>query len=311
MDDQFGKDNGARGGDWQQPQEEQVSAPATYNPTTGAAQLSEGIGGFDESSALFPRFKDEIKWFWGVLKGPLLKGIALVWAVRLLVFIGVELLGIVLHIAGVGPTLFSLLGGLQGLVSFVCGVANLVLGIAFFRIAHDMRTGFLQQKPDSVRGAIDYVKPVFIPVLIATLVSLVAIMLGSALCLVPGVLAFVALFPVRYIAATHPDQDFSKNMESSIDLGKRYWGALLVLAAMMIAVAIVPLLLNFTINSIAGLINVAAVTNFGSVASALVVGISNSFAAIASTVLSLLMFAALWCLEGGVVSTLVRARKGD
>ena len=326
MDDQFGRNNG---GDWNQAHGQQgqptgaqagadqgVPSPGaqppaamSYNPNVGSDQLREGTGSFEDSSALFPEIKEEVAWFWGALKGPMLKTIALIIGVELLVAVGVELLSVVLHIAEVGPTLFSVLGGLEGLVDFIGGIAVTLLSVSFFRIAHDTRTGFLSEPPGSVRASIDYVKPVLLPVLLATLVSGVAIAFGAAFCLAPGVIAFIALFPVRYIAATHPDQDFSRNMESSIDLGKRYWGALLLLGVGVFVITLGLSLVNMITVAISTTINTAALMNFGSVASAVVLGASNMTADLVGALVAFALFVILWCLEGGVMSTLVRAKK--
>ncbi len=301
--------NNQGGGDWSSHPTEKPDEPASLSYADYSKQNQSGkkeMGSLDDSTKLIPEIKSNVALFASYLKGPILYAIAAILAIRLLFSVLVAGVSVVLGIAEAGPTLFSVLGGFEAFVGVFFGFAASVYTYAFFRIGHDRLTGLEQEPPASIKDAIQSVTPVMLSVVLAVLVSHSVTAIGTLMCIVPGVLAFVVLSPSRYLAATRPDLGFQDVLDKSITTGMRYWGAMVGLLAVIVAVIFVQNIGLAILEAISTAIMAAAVDNFGAVAFSLTGGILSIVVAIASFVLGLLTMVVAFCVEGGVMSVLTR-----
>jgi hypothetical protein len=269
--------------------------------------LAEGIGTLDDSTALFPEIKASVGQFFGLLKGPIMFALTgLQLAVTLLSILAM----MVLSIAELDGILVTGVSGITWLVGSILSVIVVVYQVALFRPANDQVTGFVQGPPESMMAAIKISSPAFLPVFLACLMCGGMIAAGSMFCVIPGVIAFVALFPMRYLSATRPDfteYKFMKVLESSMMLGKKYWAAVLAAGFTIGMIAIVGGVISAIVGAISGAANLAVLGNMTSLAGASVVssGITAT-AQIIGWVVTLAVVMLSWVIEGGVMSVLAR-----
>ncbi len=295
--------------DWNEQPPEQAPVPSTgYVPQqTG---LQEGIGSLDDSTALMPEFKASISQFFGLLKGSIMKALAALVALQLAV-VSLEIVATsILGIAGIGGALVSVVSGLSWLVGSILTVVVVVFSVTLFRPANDQVTGFAAESPADMMAALKVSSPAFVPVLLACLMCGGMVAAGSMFCLIPGVIAFIALFPMRYLSATRPDfteYRFMQVMESSMMIGKKYWAAMLGLGLILGVVGGVAGGINAVVSTIAGVANVAVIQSMGSEgAGAAVTGVVLLISQVFQWVVTLVVLWATWVLEGGVMSVLAQ-----
>lgn len=272
--------------------------------------LADGIGTLDDSTALFPEIKASVGQFFGLLKGPIMFALIALTGAQLLVYLLSTLAAMILTIAELDGMLMTGVHGITWLVGSILSVVVMVYQVALFRPANDQVTGFTQEPPESMMAAIKISSPALLPVFLACLMCGGMIAAGSFFCLIPGVIAFVALFPMRYLSATRPDfteYKFMKVLESSMMLGKKYWAVMLAAGFTMGMVAAAGGVINAITGVISGLANVAVLNSMTSFVGASVVtsGITATVQVIGWLV-TLAMVMIGWVIEGGVMSVLAR-----
>ena len=291
---------------------EPVSAPVSA-PQGGSGQdFFKRFGTFEESRALWPEIKQGVERFMALLKGPILKAIVVVASLGLLVDVVVRLLQVILNLTGLGGGFITTLitGLIGGLGGALVGLAIAVLHVALFRPAHDQLTGFVSHPPASFKRAIAIASPALVPVLLACLMCGGVTLLGAMFCLIPGVLAFTLLLPMRYLSATRPDfteYKFSRVLATSIEIGQAYWGVMLGLLVALTAASVVGVGVGTALELIMGLIGDTIAEGLGHGAAAELVdavfdlaGMALSWAALTA------LLCTVWVLEGGVMSVLSR-----
>lgn len=144
--------------------------------------------------------------------------------------------------------LLSVAGGCFGCLSLLAGpVAAAVLT----GLARPARRALLEDAPAPAPLAIlEEATRGFVPLLLAALLFMLAVVVGTALCVLPGLVAYLFLVFVPYLVATQ-DLDLGAAITRSIELAQRHVVPLVVVVVAVATVAFGALLATWLMTLVA------------------------------------------------------------
>lgn len=288
------------GDDWSTPPPPQGSYTPDGRPV-GAPGLSDGIGSADVSTALFGKVQDHVKRFFATVKGPMLNLFLAISGISLALMLLQSLIRFIAIAANV-PALM-MVNGLLAMIGAVVSFFGAVITVALFQPARAVARGLITP-PASLGEAFALARPALLPALLVSLVFAAAVGFGSMCCLIPGVIAYIALMPARYLS-TAREMELGQALSTSIDVGKRYWLLLLVTGFAFVVI-----------------LGIAGAIGAGGMAAASAVGMAGAQSASSNVVRALIIEAPLliavlfqwvlvtfaaafyWMVEGGVMMTI-------
>lgn len=304
-----------QGGDWggntNAPQGGVGPAPDTRPPGERGHGIGDGIGGPDDSTPLFPDVQINTKVFFSRIKGPILKAFLAITVLTVLVAVLKLMVNVVLGFVGVGPMVIQIS---SGLFQFMLALVGLVVGVLQVALYAPARNAMMMNTPDaptSIGEVFAQAKGGIPKALGLVLLTSMVIGIASGCCGIPGIIAFILLWPARYLVIAR-GMDLTSGINASMDIGKKYWVLFIVMmvAAFVLFVAVGAVL--GILGAIVGVIMGVVVSSGASIEVIMAVSAFLGFGVdVIGWIVGALVGVAFWCVEGGIMTTLEVEEYGE
>lgn len=288
--------------------EGQDSAPAQPpEPPPGqrGQGFADGVGTLDQSTGLLPSVQDNIKIFFGKLRGPLAFAFIAASSITVLIALVQLFSNVAIALVGVEAAgVVSIIGGLFAVLLSFCTIFSAAFQSALYRPARNALMVTPDSPPETIKEAVSQALPALVPAFIVNLLVGLLVGLGTMCCVAPGVIAFIMLAPARYLVVAR-GMSIGEGLSASLDIGKKYWGLML---AMMLASGVI-----FGISAAIGSVVTLVLTGIGAAVGgatesmevmSVSMGVAGFIGEIVRWVLTVIGGVLYWSVEGGIMATI-------